>query len=117
MHYRRQENYLILLLLSLQFAETQNQNNEKIRIGCLPRLVPRECLTVVHSPQVKKSFGSPGSSYRVREEGRDGNIHAVEHRDPGAQETERSSQSLPTVQLQQYSALPCQENVTAQRML
>jgi hypothetical protein len=38
-HLRRQENCLILVLLSPQFADAQNQNNEKISIGIIPEPV------------------------------------------------------------------------------
>ena len=47
-HYGRQENCLILGLLSPQFAEAQNQSNEEISTGTIPSRFPCECLTVSH---------------------------------------------------------------------
>lgn len=48
-HCGRQENCLILMLLSPQFAEAQNQNNEEISTGAILRWFLCECLTVSQS--------------------------------------------------------------------
>lgn len=48
-HCGRQENCLILMLLSPQFAEAQNQNNEEISTGAILRWFLCECPTVSQS--------------------------------------------------------------------
>lgn len=56
-HYRRQENCLILVLLSPQFVEAQNQNNEEISIGAIPGSFPYKCLAVSQLLECPTSLG------------------------------------------------------------